>query len=50
MRRRMIALAVAALLTVAGCDAAFGGGTRCRDKGGRDQAPQEQTSDQSADL
>ena len=44
MRRRLVALAVASLLTVAGCDAAFGSdSTRC--KHGRDDGPrQEQPS------
>jgi hypothetical protein len=39
MRRRIIVLAVAALLSVAGCDAAFGG-TNCH-HGDRGPAPTE---------
>ncbi len=43
VRRRIVALAIASLLTVAGCDAAFG--DRCRDKGGDSRQQEQPTSD-----
>jgi hypothetical protein len=44
MRRRILVLAVTALLSVAGCDAAFGGGTRCHHQGDQGPAPAQPAS------